>query len=325
MGGGSWSADRYRSVSSSTVHDHGTVFAYDKAVKSGAATTVHPDLDPKGLKVRESRDSATSPTSRAVAVFYDVTGSMGDIPRMMQPKFPGLMGLLVAGGYIQFPHLMISAIGDATCDNYPLQVGQFEIEADKIVSMLSNMIIESGGGGQMTESYELALYIAARKTSIDCYEKRGDKGFLFTIGDEMPYDRVKRSEVSELIGDTLQADIPIKTIADEVAEKYHHFHIIPTQSATGRQPEVVRKWRELLGERVILMEDASTVAEIMAGTIAMVEGVAHSKVVNDLSSAGLNVSPSVSTSLAAVKAGAITKHGTATGLSTNPDKKVPTL
>ena len=63
---------------------------------------------------------------------------------------------------------------------------------------LGKLFLEGGGGGQLTESYELAMYFMARHTSIDCHEKRGKRGYLFIIGDEMPYPKVKRREVAQL-------------------------------------------------------------------------------------------------------------------------------
>ena len=81
---------------------------------------------------------------------------------------------------------MFAAVGDATCDRVPLQVGQFESD-NRMDENLENMILEGGGGGQKTESYELALYFMARHTAIDCYAKRGRRGYLFVIGDEMAY------------------------------------------------------------------------------------------------------------------------------------------
>ena len=105
------------------------------------------------------------------------------------------MGLLLRKGYLAHPQILIGGIGDATCDRAPLQVGQFEsgIEIDED---LAKLWLEGGGGGQQTESYELAMYFMARHTSIDCLEKRGQRGYLFLIGDEMPYPKVKRKEVA---------------------------------------------------------------------------------------------------------------------------------
>ena len=98
---------------------------------------------------------------------------------------------------------MFGAIGDATCDRAPLQVGQFESD-NRMDDDLSRILLEGGGGGQKTESYELAMYFMARHTATDCYDKRGKRGYLFMIGDEMAYPRVKRAEVAAVIGDGLQ-------------------------------------------------------------------------------------------------------------------------
>ena len=50
-------------------------------------------------------------------------------------------------------------------------MGQFE-SGNEIEDDLSRIFLEGGGGGQQTESYELALYFLARKTKTDCFEQR---------------------------------------------------------------------------------------------------------------------------------------------------------
>lgn len=65
---------------------------------------------------------------------------------------------------------------------------------------LGKILLEGGGGGQMRESYELAMYFMARHTSIDCFEKRGKRGYLFMIGDELAYPKAKRREIAKVIG-----------------------------------------------------------------------------------------------------------------------------
>ncbi len=55
-------------------------FAYSQAMTAAAPgqRSAHPDLDPTKFRVRESCDSADHPDSRAVAVLFDETGSMGE-------------------------------------------------------------------------------------------------------------------------------------------------------------------------------------------------------------------------------------------------------
>ena len=102
-------------------------FEHDEDVRRGrAARRVHQKMNPLGVTVRESRDSDAHPESHAVAVLFDVTGSMQTVPRILQANLPKLMGLLIRKGYLEHPQILIGAVGDATGDAAPLQVGQFE-------------------------------------------------------------------------------------------------------------------------------------------------------------------------------------------------------
>ncbi|HME66727.1 MAG TPA: hypothetical protein VKG61_17700, partial [Streptosporangiaceae bacterium] len=159
MGSGRWSTDVYDAAARFRAATGASAFAYSD---SGAAR-VHDTLDPHGVPVRESRDSAEHPQSLAIAVLFDVTGSMRDVPRTLQAKLPQLLGLLLRKGYVTDPQIMFGAIGDATCDHAPLQIGQFESD-NRMDGDLGRILLEGGGGGQKTESYELALYFMARHT-----------------------------------------------------------------------------------------------------------------------------------------------------------------
>ena len=191
MGSGRWSTDVYYAAARMRATSGTSAFAYS----DGGATRVHPALDPLGVTARESRDSDEHPRSLAIAVLFDVTGSMRGAGRLQQ-KLPRLLGLLLRKGYTTDPQIMFGAIGDATCDRAPLQIGQFESD-NRMDDDLGRIVLEGGGGGQKTESYELAMYFMARHTAIDCYDKRGRRGYLFIIGDEMAYPQVKPAEVRD--------------------------------------------------------------------------------------------------------------------------------
>ncbi|GAA1468680.1 hypothetical protein NE857_11200 [Nocardiopsis exhalans] len=300
MGSSSWSTDAYHArqayqdsagISSFDYHDHVTTRA------PRHEWTVHPSLDPYGVTVRESRDSDAHPNSLAVSVLFDVTGSMGRVPRTLQTKLPDLFGLLLRRGYVADPQIMFGSIGDATCDQVPLQVGQFE-SGNELEDDLGNTLLEGGGGGQVTESYELAMYFMARHTAMDCLEKRGRRGYLFIIGDEKAYGAVKAREVREVIGDDLAEDIPFPTILAELRRKFEVYFILPTGSFHYRSDEVREFWEKHMGQNLILLDDLDAASETIALTVGLSEeAIDLDEGLKDLAEAGSDQADAVGKAL----------------------------
>lgn len=312
MGSGLWSIDVYTAAAHFRAAAGTSAFAYSDS----GARRVHPALDPRGVTVRESRDSAEHPESLAIAVLFDVTGSMRAVPRALQARLPQLLGLLIRKGYATDPQILFGAIGDATCDRAPLQIGQFESD-NRMDDDLSRILLEGGGGGQRTESYELAMYFMARHTSIDCYQKRGKRGYLFLIGDEMAYPRVKRQEADRIIGDGLQEDIPLAGIVTELTRTWDTYYILPAGASYAGDTGVLGFWHAQLGQNVIELPGLDAVCETIALTVGLGEDVIDiNDGLADLAEAGSAAGPAVSKALARIGGGqsAITLTGTAAGL-----------
>ncbi len=200
------------------------------------------------------------------------------------------MNLLIRKSYLDHPQILIGAIGDATCDAAPLQVGQFE-SGIEIEENLGKLYLEGGGGGHITESYELALYFMARHTAIDCFEKRGRRGYLFIIGDEIPYPMVKRAEVAAIMGDRLQASIPVERLIAEAKRTYDTYYVLPNMTSHWNNLEVHRRWKELLGQNVLRLEEPAAICELIASTIGVAERkVDMDDVTDDLQDAGSSFS-----------------------------------
>lgn len=270
MGYSHWSDNAYTDRQDQRQRTKTSAFTYDAKVRASGVRVVHPDMNPYGV-TRESRDSAQHANATSIAVIFDVTGSMGNVPRVLQTKLGSLMRMLVDKQLVSDPQILFGAVGDAWCDAVPLQIGQFEsgLEMD---DDLGKIFLEGGGGGQVYESYELAIYFAARRMAMDCFDQHNRKGYLFTIGDEKPYAVVNHKQVNELIGGELTRDIPVQQIVGEALRKFEYFHIIPTNTAHGRSAEVQKCWRDLLGERVLLLEDEAAVCETIALAIGLCEG-----------------------------------------------------
>jgi hypothetical protein len=327
MGGGRWSDDAYEDrVKVRSVKGTPT-FAYSHSVSTGATPKVaHSTMDPAskagakspfvGAVMRESRDSDDHPESLAIGVLFDETGSMGGVPVILQKKLASLMKLLIAKGYAPHPQILFGAIGDAYSDKVPLQIGQFESD----VSMddnLTSIYLEGNGGGTKQESYELGHYFFARHTSIDCFEKRGKKGYFFTIGDEGVYDYVHREHVKKLIGDDLAEDLPTEQVIRELMEKYNVFHIIAEQGGYPNDAHIEGQWKKMLGERVLKLEDSGNIAELIALTIGLCEGTTDIDAgVDDLKSVGTSASAakSVRSALVPFAAGSVARAGSVSNL-----------
>ncbi|WP_433381672.1 hypothetical protein ACQPZX_17520 [Actinoplanes sp. CA-142083] len=266
MGSGLWSTDVYTAAASFRAAHGKSAFDYSDSGARG----VHPALDPRGVGVRESRDSEEHPFSTPIAVLFDVTGSMGGVPRVLQTKLPQLLGLLTRKGYATDPHILFGAVGDATCDQAPLQIGQFESD-NRMDEDLARIMLEGGGGGQKTESYELAMYFMARHTSLDSMLKRGRRGYLFLIGDEMPYPRVSPTAVRRFIGDTLAEAVTTEQILAELRRTFDVYYLMPTAAGWGGDKEILTRWRGLLGQNVLELDDLDAVCETIALTVGIGE------------------------------------------------------
>jgi hypothetical protein len=173
-------------------------------------------------------------------------------------------------------------------------------------------VLEGGGGGQNTESYELAMYFMARHTSIDCYQKRGRRGYLFIIGDELAYPTVKRAEVERILGEEIGQDIPTEAIVAELRRRYDVYYILPSGAFNAGSAVVLDFWRDLLGQNVIELDDLDAVCETIALTIGLGEGTTDMAAgLDDLVDIGSSAAGTVSTALARVGAARVgTGRGT---------------
>lgn len=266
MGSGTFDAGAYRAYSATT---------RGKSVDEiYTARNINKNLNPKGVKIRESRDSADNPNSTPVIVAIDVTGSMGIIADVLAREGLGtLFQEILDRKPITDPHMMFMAVGDANYDSAPLQVSQFEAD-NRIVEQLTQIFIEHGGGGNSFESYNLPWYFAAAHTEHDSLIKRGKRGYLFTVGDEQAPHALTQEQIKNFIGDTLEREMSPEEMLADVQRSYDVFHIIISEGDYARSnPDAVfDSWTKLLGQHVIRLADHKKLAETIVSTIEVVEG-----------------------------------------------------
>lgn len=271
MGSGAWDPGAWTTYSS-------TVKAKPTSAVFKSSSMVS-DLDPKGVTMRESRDSVDNPESTAIICGLDVTGSMGEVARIMATEGLGtLFSEILDRKPVTNPHMMFMAIGDVWCDRSPLQVSQFEADS-RVIEQLTKIYVEGGGGGNGFESYDVPWYFAGAHTSIDCFEKRGKKGYLFTVGDEPVAGAddvsLRQDQILEIFGDTVEDGLTPKQLLAMAERYYHVFHVILTDVGVAKHnlSKVRQTWEAVMpASQIIELSDYKALAEVIVSTIQVVEG-----------------------------------------------------
>lgn len=235
--------------------------SYTDAVDSG-----------KGLS--DILEKSLSTDSHApLVIICDVTGSMGEWPAVIFSKLPYLEieGQEYLGKDMEISFL---AVGDAYCDNYPLQARPFTKGTD-LKKRLEELIIEGKGGGQTTESYELAALYCARNVSM----AKAIIPICIFIGDEQPYNFVDKAHAKNIVGINLQQRLTTKEIFDELKNKFAVYLIRkPYENSginamSGTDMRIHRFWAELVGEDHISdLPEAGRVVDVIFGILAKETG-----------------------------------------------------
>lgn len=279
MGGYNWNPQDWSS--------HKKTAATKTQSQSFSQNSIHADLDPKLIARRESRDSDANPHSTPIIIGLDETGSMGIHAVNLQKEGLGvLVEEILKRKPVSDPHIMFMGIGDVHSDSAPLQVTQFEADI-RIVQELKKLYLEGNGGGNGSESYELAWYFAALRTSVDSVEQRNKKGYLFTIGDEHPAKVIKAQHIKKFLGNHEESvkDYTSQQLLDMASQQYHVYHIVVEEGhyAQSNLNSVLNSWRELLGERTLRLKKGSKLSEVITSAIEINEGADIETVINSWS------------------------------------------
>lgn len=312
MGSGAWDTTSYNMAAATRAATGQADFGYSATMRATPrdrrkASDV---LNPFGVTVREARDSQEHPNSTPIVVLFDVTGSMGRVPVTLQKRLGDLFDLLIRGGYVTDPQIMVGAIGDDVFDTVPLQIGQFESD-NRIDDQLREIYLEGGGGGDKREGYALAAHFLNTRAVTDSFDKRGHKGYVFLIGDEMNKGRLYAQSIRRFLGDETSEDLDVADVYATLAAKWNVFYVLPNLTSYYNDPEVESHWRKLVGERFLKLENPDAVCDLIALTIGMSEdSITLDEGLADLKELGAGTDGAVGKALA--------------GLRTRPDSSLAT-
>ena len=270
MGGGSWTSSAYNAYTTTTRGVSADTFATSNYTVQEVykSRRISPLLDPKNV-MRQCLDSEEHPNTFPVILALDVTGSMGDASMKVAQKLNEIMTDIYEDGNIKDIEFCVMGIGDLAYDDAPIQISQFESDI-RIAEQLDALYFEAGGGGNKYESYTAAWYMGVRHCDLDCW-KRGKKGLIITMGDELPNPYLYKNGLVDVTGDKVQDSIETKDLIDEVKEKYNIYHISVRDNSSSydwnnHDGVLDKAWKDLLGDHysvATLNNLAKTITEII--------------------------------------------------------------
>lgn len=190
--------------------------ATDASKKKSARTYTmrsapHKIVDPLGKTI-------SSDSENPIVIAVDVTGSMCSWPAEIFDRLPLLYQTL--SQYRPDADICFAAIGDANSDSYPLQVNDFA-KGVELEDKLNALYPEGGGGGQISESYELFAYFMLEH----CNMPNAKSPFLLIYGDEKYYPEIDKRQVEHYTGDKLEDDLKSKDVWKKLNQKFNMFYL----------------------------------------------------------------------------------------------------
>ena len=218
--------------------------------------------------MRECCDSEEHPNTIPVILGLDVTGSMGEAAVKTAQALNEIMTTLY--DEVADVEFCTMGIGDLAYDAAPIQISQFESDV-RIIEQLDKIYFEGGDGGNTYESYTAAWYMGLKHCNLDCW-KRGKKGIIITMGDELPNPYLPEHQIKRVLGDKVQEGLlDTKTLYKLASEKYDIYHISiddrnSCYSIYKNSLHLDEKWTELLGQNY-LVSDLNNLAANIIGIV----------------------------------------------------------
>lgn len=212
---------------------------------------------------RRLRCNALSP----IVLAFDVTGSMGTLPKILSDKLPMLAGQLAIREYLRQPMISLAAIGDIRSDTAPIQVTDF-VEPRHLDSQLERLFFEGFGGGNDQESYEFTAYAYAERSELP---EAQTPFFIFT-GDEGFRPTLAASDLERHFDEKHARAIDAKEVFDKLKQVYHG-NVIKIRRSYGSahtDGRIQRQWEEALGaDYIVPITDDQAIGDITLGVLAV--------------------------------------------------------
>lgn len=215
-------------------------------------------------KVIDPHKHVRTESSNPLIIAVDVTGSMASWPFEIFDRLPLLSNTL--SQYREDVGICFAAIGDATVDQWPLQVTTFASGFD--LEQLLGSLYGEGGGGDAPESYGLFAHWVNTHVEIPNAQ---EPPFLIVFGDITMHPKIPKGQIAHYLGDHVPADVDAIEAWQKVCKTWNTWFL---RRPTGKPGDKVDKqWGEAISEqKVFHIEDEQRAVDYALGLIARAWG-----------------------------------------------------
>lgn len=216
------------------------------------------------LKIIDPKKQIQTESQNPIIIAVDVTGSMADWPFEIFDRLPLLFNTL--SQYREDLAICFAAIGDASVDDWPLQVTSFASGFD--LEQQLNSLYGEGGGGDAPESYGLFAHWVNTHVSIS---KTQEKPFLIVFGDINMHPKVSKTHINTYLGDNNSNDIDAIKAWKDVSSNWNTWFLRRPTGKTG--DHVDQQWAKAIGEKKVFhIKDEQRAVDYAMGLIARAWG-----------------------------------------------------
>jgi hypothetical protein len=223
---------------------------------------IHADCNVKGKTL-------VATGGQPIVICFDVTGSMGDWPRVIYDKLPMFFGQVMMKGYLSNPNLAFMAIGDGS---YHQQIQCSDFASGTEIDVELKKMYLAGNGQGSPENYEFGAYFLSKHAD---FKNADSKPFFFLIGDAKYFPSLSPGAIDNIFGDSVPNTVDSKSLWDDVLDKTNTFYFHKAYSGKGSSSDIasLQQWTAALGaDRIMQLDNAKAVVDAMLGVVSISSG-----------------------------------------------------
>lgn len=231
-----------------------------QAERMMSASQMNAACDPKNRRLSCAAETA-------ITLAFDVTGSMGTLPKVFCDKVAMLAGPYGLIGFLKDVHVSLAAIGDAIGDEAPIQICDY-VPIKRLDPWLKRIWLEGKGGGNGAESYELLAWFYAHRVDLT----KAKNKLLIITGDEDFRDDLPQGDLRSIFGGKLR-NSQAKGVFSRLLELYNGNVFLIHRKFHYGDEQIVEHWESVLGQgHVLRLGTDKAVGDVALGIAALTLG-----------------------------------------------------